>query len=268
MWTRRRLLQSSLGLAAVGFAPRAWADDAARGLDLAKRTDARADGYVNTTGSLEMILRDAKGRESVRRLWTASLEVPDDADKTLLRFIDPADVKGAVLLTHNHRDRDDEQWMYLPALSRVRRISTSSRSGPFMGSEFAFEDLTRPTVEKYSYRWMREEALDGEACDVIERVPLSAHSGYIKSEVWIDKAQLRVQQATFYDRKSMHLKTLRNTDFQLFEGRFWRPLESTMVNHQTKKSTVLRTTEVSYGTDISEDAFRSDALEMVSRSQP
>jgi len=271
-WTRRQFAHltglSLLGLT-VGRSAPVWAAEGspeAKGLAIARETERRTDGFVDDRGDLTMILRDAHGREAVRKLSGAALERPEDADRALIVFSEPAEVRGAVLLTHNHVDRESEQWMYLPALSRVRRISTASRSGPFMGSEFSFEDMTLPTVEKFTYRWLRDEPLDGGwFCHVVERYPKDKNSGYSKAVVWVDTEHYRVVQATYYDRKGMHQKTLLNHDFKQFSGRFWRPMQSEMTNHQTLKSTRLVWQNVAYGVDLDTNDFLPSQLEHVSR---
>ena len=127
------------------------------GLAIAQEARAREDGFGDFTARQLMTLRDRRGRESRRQIRVQVLEVPDDGDKSLFVFDDPRDVRGTAFLVHAHRDGADDQWIYLPALRRVRRISSANQSGSFMGSEFAYEDLTPPEVEKFTYRYLRDE---------------------------------------------------------------------------------------------------------------
>ncbi len=95
----------------------------------------------------------------------------------------------------------------LPALKRVKRISSRNKSGPFMGSEFAFEDLGSQEVAKYTYKWLHDEEYNSLDCFVLERRPAYEHSGYTRQEVWVDKAEYRIQKVKYYDRKNSLLKT-------------------------------------------------------------
>ena len=127
------------------------------GLEIAREARAREGGFDDFTARQVMVLRNRRGQESRRQLRVQVLEVPDDGDKCLFVFDDPRDVRGTAFLVHAHREGADDQWIYLPALRRVKRISSANRSGSFMGSEFAYEDMTPPEVEKYTYRYLRDE---------------------------------------------------------------------------------------------------------------
>lgn len=119
-------------------------DPAARGKAVASESHRRDLGFGNTKSELKMILENRKGRTSVRLMRLYILEVQDenDGDKSLVIFDEPRDIKGTALLSYAHILKDDDQWLYLPALKRVKRISSSNKSGPFMGSESAYEDIT------------------------------------------------------------------------------------------------------------------------------
>ena len=163
------------------------------GLKIATDASANDDGFGNFTASQVMVLRNKQGQESRRRIRVKVLEVDGDGDKSLLVFDEPRDVKGTALLTHGHKQEADDQWLYLPALKRVKRISSSNRSGSFMGSEFSYEDLSTPEVEKSTYRYLRDEPCGDLTCTVSERVPVDKKaSGYLRQLVWRDKDELRV----------------------------------------------------------------------------
>lgn len=157
-----------------------------KGLAIAVEMDERDKGWVDQQASLVMVLRNKHGQESTRRIRVKSLEVEADGDKSLTIFDSPPDVKGTAFLSFSHALKADDQWLYLPALKRVKRISSANKSGPFMGSEFAYEDLASQEVEKYSYRWLRDELLEDRKTMVIERIPRYEHSGYTRQIVWVD----------------------------------------------------------------------------------
>ena len=149
-----------------------------KGLDIATEGDRRDLGFTDSMSSLTMELKNRNGDISIRRLRTLTLEMKDDGDKILSVFDQPADVKGTSMLTFSHKQGNDDQWLYLPALKRVKRISSTNKSGPFMGSEFAYEDMSSQEVEKYTYRWIRDESFNGQDSFVMERYPLDKKSGY------------------------------------------------------------------------------------------
>ena len=165
------------------------------GLKIAQDAHTREKGFGNFTAQQTMVLRNKHGQESRRQLRVKVLEVSEDGDKSLFVFDQPRDVKGTALLIHAHRESADDQWLYLPALKRVKRISSSNQSGSFMGSEFAYEDLTPQAVEKFTYRYLRDEACGDLTCTVTERFPADKKAGYSRQVVWRDKDELRVWES-------------------------------------------------------------------------
>ncbi|MBT3816289.1 MAG: outer membrane lipoprotein-sorting protein, partial [Methylococcales bacterium] len=113
-----------------------------RGLEIITEVDRRDTGFGDVQMDMVMILRNKSGAESLRSLSMKTLEIIGDGDKSLTIFDRPRDIKGTAFLSFTHPLTADEQWLYLPALKRVKRISSSNKSGPFLGSEYAFEDLT------------------------------------------------------------------------------------------------------------------------------
>ena len=142
-----------------------------------------------------------------------TLEVDGDGDKTLAIFEEPNDVKGTAFLNYTHKEGSDDQWLYLPALRRVKRIASNNKSGPFMGSEFAYEDISSQEVEKYTYEFIRTEDVEGTPMYVIARIPLDKRSGYTRQVVWYGQAEYRLQRVDYYDRKNELLKKLTYHDY-------------------------------------------------------
>jgi outer membrane lipoprotein-sorting protein len=232
-------------LSATFLAPAAYADDAskAKGLEIAKAAQTRDTGFGSLRSVAKMVLRDRSGTMNVRDFIALALEVPSDGDSTSIEFDTPLDVRGMTVLTHAHRDRDDDQWLYLPAASRTRRITSGSRSGSFAGSEFSYEDLVGATVEKYTYDYQREEPCPGAAeltCFVNEQRPKDPESGYSRMVAWIDTQEYRGYKVEYYDRGGAHMKTLVSSQFKLFDDKFWRPMRMVMTNHINGKSTEMQ----------------------------
>lgn len=234
--------------------------DNATALTIAKERKQRDIGWGTTEANVTMVLRNSQGQEAQRELNVKSLEVSDDGDKALTVFNSPRDVKGTAFLSFSHALEPDEQWIYLPALKRVKRISSRNKSGPFVGSEFAFEDMTSYEVEKFSYEYLGEEDVNGEVCFVLRQTPNYDYSGYTSQKVWIDKSHYRVQKIEFYDKKNALLKVLKPQEYKLYKDKFWRPMRSEMRNVQTRKSTYLITEDIDFDTELSESDFDKNRL--------
>lgn len=252
-----------LTLGALAAAPAAWTAAAgaqAKGLAIAKEADRRDTGWGDWRAEVEMILKNAQGQTSQRKMKMRSLEYPADGDKTIIVFNWPKDIDGTALLTLTHKTGDDDQWLFLPALKRIKRISSSNKSGSFVGSEFSYEDLSSQEVEKYTYKFLREEKCGSLTCFVSERYPVAENSGYTRQIVWTDKSEYRVQKIVYYDRKSSKLKTLVFSGYQQYLGKFWRAAKLTMVNHQSGKSTVLAWKNYKFRTGLKNRDFNRNSL--------
>jgi outer membrane lipoprotein-sorting protein len=232
-----------------------------KGLAIATEADRRNEGFGDSSATMQMILRNRHGEESKREIRSKTLEVKTDGDKSMIVFDQPKDVAGTALLTFTHKAADDDRWLYLPAVKRVKRIASSNKSGPFMGSEFAYEDLGSQEPEKYTYKWLRDETLDGKEVFVSERYPKDKDSGYTRQVVWMDKAEYRPWKIEFYDRKQSLLKTLTLADYQQYLGKYWRPGKLDMVNHQTGKSTTLLFRDYKFKGGLKERDFDQNALQ-------
>ena len=231
-----------------------------KGLAIAVETDKRDTGWQNSSTEMFMTLRNAQGQESKRQMRTKTLEVSGDGDKSLTIFVQPRDVKGTAFLSFTHSKQPDDQWLYLPALKRVKRISSANKSGPFMGSEFAYEDISSQEVDKYTYKYLRDEKIDGKDCFVMERKPTYEHSGYTRLMTWMDKEMYQARKIEFYDRKDTLLKTLNISGHKQYLGKFWRAHKMEMTNHQTKKSTILEWKDYQFKTGLNSRDFDKNAL--------
>ncbi len=232
-----------------------------RGLEIAMAADQRDNGWKHMTAEMEMILKNRSGKESRRKITSRNLEVDSDGDKSMSLFKEPKDVSGTAMLTFSHGLKPDDQWLYLPSIKRVKRISSKNKSGPFMGSEFAFEDLGSQEVEKYANTFLREEACGQNfQCYVNNRIPQYKNSAYSKQIIWIDKEHYRVIKIEFYDRKDSLLKTLEFIDYKEYTGGYWRADQFEMTNHQTGKSTTLLWSNYDFESDLNDKDFNQNAL--------
>ncbi|MCB1905878.1 MAG: outer membrane lipoprotein-sorting protein [Rhodocyclaceae bacterium] len=232
----------------------------ARGLQIAQETDRRDAGFENSVADATMVLANRQGDESIRSFRMMTLEQSDDGDKTVAVFDQPADLAGSAVLTHSHALSADDQWLYLPAVRRVKRISSRNKAASFMGSEFAFEDLSAWEVRKYSYRYLREEAFDGADCFVVENTPAYEDSGYSKQIEWVDRTIYQPRKLEYYDRQGRLLKTMVFKGYRQYLGRHWRPAEQIMENHQTGRVTRVIWDAYRFKTDLTPYDFTPDAI--------
>lgn len=257
-WLKPALLALALSIYAL---PSGAQTPEKRGLAIAKAGKEADRGWTDMRARMQMTLRNPYGQKSLRIIEIKSLEVIGDGDKSMIVFNKPLDVKGTALLTYAHTLEPDEQWIYMPALNRVKRISSSNKSGPFMGSEFAFEDLSSFEVGKYTYKFLREEPCGHQlVCNVLEQYPTYKHSGYSKLISWIDQNERRIWKTEYYDRKGSLLKTLSYQGYQQYQSKHWRPDEMKMVNHQTSKQTDLMYDNYQFNTGLNGNDLRKNAL--------
>lgn len=232
-----------------------------KGLAIAVEADKRDLGWGDSTANMRMVLKNKRGDTSEREIRIKSLEITGDGDKSLTIFDKPRDVKGTAFLTFTHIDKPDDQWLYLPALKRVKRISSRNKSGPFMGSEFAYEDMSSQEVDKYTYKYLRDEnCANGLDCFVTERYPTDRFSGYTKQVGWMDKNEYRPQKIDFYDRKGAKLKTLVFSDYKQYLNKYWRAHKMEMTNHQTGKVSILTWSDYEFKTGLKESDFNKNKL--------
>ena len=243
------------------FAAVAKAEDpAAKGLAIARKVDEVNNGFGDETADAEMLLRNQHGQQTVRLLKLKTLEVENDGDKSLVIFKNPRDVKGTAFLSFTHKRGNDDQWLYLPALRRVKRISSNNKSGPFMGSEFAYEDISSQEVEKYTYKFVRDDSIEGKAVHVVERYPVDESSGYTRQIVFIDSVEYIPLRIEYFDRKHARLKTLKFSEYQKYRDKYWRPHRMEMVNHTSGKSTVFSRKNFQFANGFTDRDFDKSAL--------
>jgi hypothetical protein len=253
-------LVSTLSFIALSNVSFALSEQEQKGLDISIEAKKRDLGWQDSTADMMMLLRNKQGQESIREIKMKSLEVQNDGDKSLTIFNKPRDVKGTAFLSFSHPTEADEQWLFLPALKRVKRISSRNKSGPFMGSEFAFEDLSSFEVEKYTYKFLAEEELKGLKTFKVEQYPVDENSGYTRRVVWLDTQEYRVYKIDFYDRKNSLLKTLSFSGYKQYLTKHWRVDKQEMTNHQNGKRTELKWSNYTFKTGLVDGDFNRNSL--------
>lgn len=251
----RTLIFAGIAFLSISIASAQSAQE--RGMQVAQAADKADQGFNSSIVNLKMTLKNKNGQTSERLLITRTLEQTTDGDKSMIVFNSPKDVKGTSTLTFTHKIGSDDQWLFLPSIKRVKRISSNNKSGPFVGSEFAYEDLSSQEVEKYSYKFLEEKG----SLLVVEQDPVDPKSGYTRRIVTYNKDKgYRLEKVEFYDRKNSLLKTLTYDNYKLYKGKFWRALSLNMVNHQSNKETLLKFSEYNFEANLAEEDFTQVAL--------
>ena len=242
-----------------------------KGIAIATEVDNRDKGWRDVTVEGKMTLKNKAGKESIRQFRSTILEASSagEGDQSIITFSKPRDVRGTALLTHSKIEPDDDlQWIFLPAVKRVKRISSSNRTGKFVSSEFSYEDLGSEEVPDNDHTWIEDRACLHDAktiCAVVESRPKNKKSGYSKRISFIDLDEYRVHQIDFYNRRGDLEKILKFSEFRRYEGRFWRAHVMIMVNLQTGKSTRLSWDEYRFNSGLTRRAFTPQGLPKASR---
>jgi outer membrane lipoprotein-sorting protein len=229
------------------------------GLQIATKSYQAGRGWKDYVVSLEMDIQLSSGQSTKKYLSLKNLE-NKGGDLNLMVFEKPADVQGTALLTHAHIDRANDQWLYLPEMRRVKRITSDSRNSSFMGSEFTYDDMTFNDLNKYTYKFLKEEKCSLGTCFVVEQTPKDKGSSYSKLVVWYDKATYRIAKTDYYDVKNELLKQMERTNYQKPNSKNWFAGQMKMVNVQTKKSTTLSFSEFKFNASLTDKDFNPDSL--------
>ena len=259
---------AALALAALLALPAApvRADDA-KAREIMQKVNDRDDGD-NETAQVRMVLIDKAGHQRVRELKSFRKDKGKDT-LSIMFFEAPADVKGTGFLTYDYDapGRDDDQWLYLPALRKSKRIASSDKSGSFMGSDFNYSDMTRPDLQDFDYTLVKEEEVDGHKTWQIQAVPRTAakkdETGYEKSMAWVRQDNYVVVRGIRWVYQSPRLKFMKVNKLEQIDG-VWVTTEMQMVTREgqaTVHATVLQFNDVRFNQKLSPDIFTVRQLE-------
>ena len=253
--SRRAILSIVLGLVVV-TAP-AWS---ITGREIAENVEDRPSG--DTTHALvNMRLTDRNGNQSTRTIEQYGRETGEGLVRNVIIFHEPASVAGTRFLTIENDGRDDDQWIYLPALQRVRRIAASEGDSSFMGTDFTYDDLQSRDLDEFSYELLREEELDGRPTYVVETVANDPDdSAYSRTVQWIDRERWLPIKSEFYDMDNELLKVNMVSRVEQVQG-YWTPINTTMENVQTGHKTELAVRRFVYDENLPDGLFTTNFLE-------
>lgn len=256
-----------IGSFAALVAPLTARADDPKARAIMERVDARDDGD-NQTSTLQMILIDRSQKQRVRELRAFTKDKGEDT-WSMMFFLAPADVEDTGFLTYDYDEasRDDDQWLYLPALKKTKRIASSDKSGSFMGSDFSYADMTDRPLAYYDYKLLQEAVVDGHPVWVIEAIPNNDEerdeTGYTKMIVFIRKDNDVMIRSKIWVKKGNRNKYFEVEKLDRIDG-IWVPTVMTMTTkkgEQTIHKTVLRTSDVKFGQKLEYDRFSVRGLE-------
>ncbi len=206
------------------------------------------------TSTLTMILTNKSGQTRVRKIKQFNKDL-GDVEKKIMFFMTPADVKNTSFMNWSYdSDKADDQWIYLPTLKKVKRISSDSKSDYFMGSDFTYDDLGDRKLDADVHTLLREETIDGKACYVVESVSKDEDYMYTKTITWIQKDNFVGVKKEFYDEDEDLLKVLTIKKVEKISG-FWIVTESEMKNVQKDHSTIIKLSDILVNTGVSASKF-------------
>lgn len=232
---------------------------ATSGLEVASKSYEVMSGYGSSISKTTMILKNSNGDESVRKLEIKKLE-NSQGDKSLIDFLYPMDIKDTKLLSYEIIGEDDQQWLFLPALKRIKTISSQNKSGSFMASEFSYEDISSQNYKNYTYPSDAKKVLkDGVEYFEIIRVPIDKNSGYSKQIVWIECSSYLARFGEYFDKQHRLLKKVGFLEYQKIDS-IYRIKKINMINVQNGKQSMLIWEEDSINADLKENDFTKRVL--------
>ena len=236
------------------------------GEQIARNINARNEG-ISLSRSMQMILTDKRGKERIRET-VAYRKYFGEEKRTVIHYLSPRNIKKTAFLTYDYpeADKDDDQWLYLPAMRKVRRISASDRGDYFLGTDFTYEDIkkeSKVTLEDYTRKTLRKEELNGHPTYVIEAIPvndeIAEELGYGKVIQWVDKSIWMIRKSEFYDTRGKPLKTTLFKDIKQVDD-IWTAYHLEVENHKTGHKTVFNFSDIIYDKEVRDDFFTQRAI--------
>lgn len=243
---------------AVFVAMHASADDV--GSRLAQRVYDRPDGGDVTT-SVTMSLAESGHSPRTRSMNVYRRRAASGEVSTLIRFSEPADIEGTGLLTVDSQDGVSNQWIYLPAMQRVRRVDSNRKGGRFVGSDYYFEDLRdrKPALDKH--RVIGAESIEGAECDILESLPADPeNSVYVRRVSWIERSTLLPLRVEFYESDVARPSKRLVVHKRVRQQGFWTVMDSTMFDLVASHETRLAVSRVVYDRGLPPGLFSTKAL--------
>jgi len=260
----KTLYISAIALAMV--TPSLFAAELPSGDEIAHNINARDEG-VSLVRTLTMEMTDKRGKQRIRKT-RGFRKYFGDEKRTAIYYLSPKNVKDTAFMIYDYADTtiDDDQWLYLPAMRKVRRISASDRGDYFLGTDFTYEDIkqeSKVSIADYTRKTIGEEMIDGHQTYIVESTPIdkvtAKELGYSKVKQWVDADIWIVRKAEFTSLRNKPLKTVYTREIKQVQG-IWTARRLEAENHKTGHATKFIFSDVDYQTKISDDLFTERAL--------
>ena len=250
------VLLSFIFLMNIGLSAQNAAEISQKAMDAIKIAEMEMIATIN--------IHDGKGNVRVRQIAMASRKF-NDVTKMLINFISPADVKGTALLVYDYEDQEDSQWIYMPALRKTRRVVSTEKAKNFMGSEFTNADMSKPNLNDYDHKILREEAYEGKDCWVIEATfktdKLKQENGFAKRVTFIDKENYFAYKMEYYDANGGLNREQTISDYKKQPNGIYFAHKMVMQNVKNGRKSEMIVDKFQSGAKIPEANFAPSALE-------
>jgi len=211
---------------------------------------------------------DEKGRERVRKIAQVTKHYSTDkTEKRLIRFMEPADIKGTGLLTYDYENKEDDIWLFMPALRKTRRIVSSEKAKNFMGSEFTYADMIPPSVNDFTFSMLNDENVNDIDCYQIEWLPvdedIADENGFSRRITFVGKEDYMIRKSLYFDidnelYKELYVFSIKELDPV---NHRYRAVKMEMINHQNGRRSLLENTQLEFNPNIKDDYFTLRYLE-------
>ena len=241
------------------------------GLDIMQKVQDRDDGD-NIITNMQMQLIDKNGHKRIRNMRTFSKDIGED-EKKLIFFLSPSDVKNTAFLTFDYKsdEKDDDQWLYLPALNKTKRIPASDKDSSFMGSDFSYFDMTKPILSDFNIKLIKESVVKRKSGNqkvwIVEMTPkndeIRDETGYLKSVVYVRQDNYMMTRAKFYLKKAKRVKYMDVKKVETIDGIDVATV-TTMTMKKGKRTihkTILLQSDIKMNQDLKEDMFSVRTIE-------
>jgi len=216
---------------------------------------------------MDMILTDKRNKKRQRIMKVFSKDFGKDI-YSLMFFVKPADVKDTSFLTYDYDGaKDDDQWLYLPALHKTKRIASSDKSGSFMGSDFSYADMTKPEIDNYNYKLLKEQDINNHKTWLIESIPKTKkiidEYGYKKSILFVRQDNYVIIRSVHWVNEGNKHKYMEIKKIELID-KIWTPLEVSMITKKGKvfaHKTILKYNDIKYNQNVDKDIFTVRRME-------
>ena len=230
-----------------------------KAFEIMKKSRDANNGFTGDSSDMEMILISKNQDKVIRKLSSKTLETKDEGNKSLVTFLLPKDVAGTKMLTWSYRTKNDDQWIFMPTLKKVKKITSSGKSASFMGSEFSYEDLGSQELERFTYNLISED----ENHWIIERFPKDKDSSYKKHKVHLSKEYLLPDYIEYYNRRNELFKKASFENFKKYNVNdkiMFRAEKVHMKNVKNQKESIVIWHNKKLGVKYKPSTFRKESL--------